>query len=211
MTEHSQNATVASPGGAQKEAPGRRVPLLRAVEPSQGTPESDPKVQPFGTPAGSVQSLGRVGLRLAFWLCGFTELVQERQLRGEALTDRERSLLTLAGKDFAAIRPVVIGLALHHLRGVLDEAGPAAGEMEAFALKTLQSLSAHAADLFRSSAPEAVLSLFGGPEVEEPLAIFQLVFSSTIAVAESFARLIPGEAPALARTIEALGSEVERI
>lgn len=205
------------------DGPSRRAPLLRAVDnrpavapqPATGTPE----LMSLGV-LGNGAPFGRSGLRLAFWLCGFHETLRDRQSRGETLSQRETSLLALSGKDFAAIRPAVIQMAIEHLQSVLSQTErhgasqdrPVPVEMEAFAFSCLFSLAARAAELLRDKGSDAALSLFGGgPTVQEPLAIFQLVFSTAVGLAESFVRLIPEDAALLDTMIESLGSAVERI
>lgn len=226
MTDSLQDVIAAAvDGAADKAGPAdgvsRRVPLLRAVQTPQlaavrSAPAAPPPTYPLTDPA----PLGRSGLRMAFWLCGFHETIRERQQRGETLNQRETSLLALSSKDFASIRPTVIGMAIEHLKAVLGHysrrdaapGGRAPSEMEAFALESVCSLSLRASELLRDDGPDTALSLFGGDaSVQEPLAIYQLVFSTVVSLAESFRQFIPKEAAVLQDLIETLGSEVERI
>ena len=233
------------------EASGRWMPQLRAVEmkredartaePPVPAPAPAPPVSP--APEGSSRPtrealppapakpalndaglIGRSGLRLAFWLCGFHEAFMERQRRGEQLTEHEESLLALSRKEFVGIRSVVIGMALERLHTVVHapdllpeaEAGAARakplGTMEAFALDTLRGLSRRALQLMQDSGPDAAFSLFSeNADVQEPLAIFQVVFTTALGLVESFERLSTAESKLLARVAEALGTEVEGI
>jgi hypothetical protein len=213
--------------------PARRILPLRAVE----TPPSSAGLAPAGLattvltttglalrprpglPASGAHGgdhLGRDGLRLAFWLCGFHDALAERRRNGETLTGREDALLALCQKDFAGLRPLVVDLALARLHGVVNApdllAEDGAPPMEAFALRSLRALADRAAQLRRDGGPEAALSLFGdGAGAHTPLGIFQMVFTTALGVAEGYHRTIGGEAARLARLMEALGSEVERI
>jgi hypothetical protein len=206
----------------------RRILPLRAVETSPPSASLAStglalRARP-GLPAPVAQGgdhLGRDGLRLAFWLCGFHDALAERRRNGETLTGREDALLALSHKDFAELRPLVIDLALARLHGVVNAPDPQAPELlaedvasplEAFALHCLRTLADRAAQLRHDGGPEAALSLFGdGAGAHTPLAIFQMVFTTALGVAEGFHRTICGEAARLARLMEALGSEVERI
>ena len=86
------------------------------------------------------------------------------------------------------------------------------GRMEVFALETLRSLSRRALQLLHESGPDAALSLFSeDADVQEPLAIFQLVFTTALGLVESFERLTPADSKLLARVAESLGSEVEGV
>jgi hypothetical protein len=84
--------------------------------------------------------------------------------------------------------------------------------MEAFALAALRDFAARARALLDESGPEAALAVFGdAADVQEPLAIFQLVFSTALDLVGSFARFVPPEARLLARLGAALATEVERV
>lgn len=207
---------------------GRRPSRLRAVEAPASVDVAERPVRAvhiaWGAKATAEKNdkLGRSGLRMAFWLCGFEETMRERQRLGETLTAQEQSLLALARKDFVAIRPEVIELALERLQAVVSASAfvpgveqlgeQAPGPMELFALETLRAFSQRASDLLRGEGPAAALLLFGdGNTVVEPLAVFQLVFTTSVGLVESFERVIAGEAKLLNRLGEMLGSEVERI
>lgn len=199
----------------------RQVSLLRAVQTPQLATVRPARSAPPSTPSVTDPApLGRSGLRMAFWLCGFHATIRERQHRGETLSQRETSLLALSSKDFASLRPTVISMAIEHLTGVVGQfnrrdaapSGRAPGEMEAFALESMGSLSSRASALLRDVGPDAALSLFGGDaSVQEPLAIYQLIFSTVVSLAESFRPFVPRDAAVLQELIETLGSEVERI
>jgi hypothetical protein len=172
------------------------------------------------TPACDHNRLGPNGLRLAFSLCGFHGALMERLRQGGKLTEREELLVILARKDFASLRPFVIGMTLDRLIALVnapdltnETAGAdAPGAMEAFAVATLRSLAQRACQLLQEGGPDAAFSLFGdiGGE-QDPLAIFQRVFTTALDLVEAFERIIPMEAKLLARLAEALDSEVEKI
>jgi hypothetical protein len=173
-------------------------------------------------PASENHLLRPGGLRLAFSLCGFHDALMERLRQGEKLTESEDFLVRMAREDFAAMRPFVINMTLDRLNALVnapdltDEAETSGanglGAMEAFALATLRSLSHRACQLLEKDGPDAALSLFGECSgVQEPLAVFQQVFTTALDLVEVFERLIPGEAKLLARLAEALDSEVEKI
>ena len=206
--------SIAAEGGsratARPSAPRAPVPL-RAVAPADA---------PTGT--GSQDSemlqLGRGGLRQAFWLCGFHEVLREREKKGEILTEREQSLLTLSQTDFLTIRNAVIGLAMQHLdavvRGpsILLETGEQQSVTELFTVETLRNLVVHGRQAMHDAGPDAALSLFGGGEhTIEPLAIFQQVFSAAIGLVETFARSTQAGSGVLARLSDALDAEIGRI
>lgn len=204
------------------EGAGRRTTQLRAVstaepilgsaplKPTTATDEVGPIAAMF---AAEGDRLGRNGLRLSFWLCGFHQTLRDRVRGGETLSEREESLLALSRKDFVTIRPVVIGMALERLEAVVNASGELSETaMEAFALETLRALSVRASDLLRDAGADRALSLFGDAQaVNEPLAIFQLIFSTALGLVESFIHLIPGPSVQLDELAATLGSEVERI
>ncbi len=233
---------------AASEVSGRWMPQLRAVDskredaraveppappPAALAPEgssrltrdaSSPAPAPAKPAINDADLIGRSGLRLAFWLCGFHEAFTERQRRGEQLTDHEESLLALSRKEFVGIRSVVIQMALERLHAVVHapdlvpeaEAGAARakpmGTMEAFALDTLRGLSRRALQLMQDSGPDAAFSLFSeDTDVQEPLAIFQVIFTTALGLVESFERLSTADSKLLARVAAALGTEVEGI
>lgn len=165
--------------------------------------------------------LGRRGLRLGFWLCGFHEALIERQRNGGTLTDREASLLDLSRRDFADMQPLVVAMAIERLcavvasPGVAETAGPAEGSnpgsMEVFALETLRNLAVRARTLLRDEGPDAAMSMFGtGTVLTEPLAIFQAVFATAVGIIEAFEPLIPNGSRSLKRIAAALDSELDR-
>ena len=168
--------------------------------------------------------IGRGGFRLVFWLCGFHNAFLERHRRGEQLTEHEEGLLALTHEKFKDIRLVVIRMALERLRAVVNapallaeiEAGASYGKplgtMERFALETLQGLSRRSLQLLQESGPDTAFSLFSeDADMQEPLAIFQQVFTTAIALVESFERLNTSDSKLLARLTATLGSEVEGI
>lgn len=165
------------------------------------------------------QQLGRSGLRQAFCLCGFHEVLRERERNGEHLTEREQSLLALSRTGFLSIRSAVVDLAMQHLGAVVHGPGilPKPGEREptvteVFVVETVRNLAVHGSQALLDAGPDAALSLFGGNEhAIEPLAIFQLVFSASLALVETFERLAPGLSQVLARLSGALDAEVGRI
>ena len=216
--------SAAVEGASRKVLPdaARRAPQLRAVATDATTPEWTPatELEPVtrsGATVGSEgEQLGRVGLRIAFWLCGFHEVLQERRRKGEALTEREESLLTLSSRDFLGIRSTVVKMAIARLHAVLNapdlviEAD--AGAMEVFALETLRNLSRRAQELFQQGDADSALALFGdAASLKEPLAIFQIVFTTALGLVEMYEQLIPKHSAMLARIAKALNSEVERI
>jgi hypothetical protein len=183
---------------------------------------------PATPPAAGVSSsnednqLGVGGVRLAFWLCGFHDALMERRRHGEQLTESEELLIRMSRKDFAGMRPFVIGMTLDRLKALVNapdlmleaniSAAGGPGAMEMFALATLRSLSQRACQLLQDKGADAALSLFGdNGDVQEPLAIFQRVFTTALDLVEAFERIIPTEAKLLARLAEALDSEVEKI
>jgi len=205
----------------------RRPRQLRAVEVGHTPLIAAPSLVPVpAEPASSDMNtqLGRSGLRLAFWLCGFHEALSERLRNGEKLTDREQALMTLSGKDFLRIRPIVIELALGRLHAVLNAAellpkagaaqagAGAVGPMEAFAMSTLRALSNRAGQLLKEDGADAALGLFGDSAgVEEPLAIFQMVFTTALGLVEGFQKVTPPDSGLLGRLADALGNEVESV
>lgn len=202
--------SIAAEGGSRASAP-RAPTSLRAVAPAEaptGTGAQDPEMP----------QLGRGGLRQAFWLCGFHEVLREREKKGETLTEREQSLLTLSQSDFLTIRNTVIGLALQHLDAVvhgpciLSETGERQSVTELFTVETLRNMVVHGRQAMHDAGPDAALSLFGGGEhTIEPLAIFQLVFSAAIGLVDTFARSTQAGSGVLARLSTALDAEIGRI
>ncbi len=153
-------------------------------------------------------------LRLAFWLCGFHGALMERRQHGEKLTPSEELLVQMSSKDFANMRPMMIEMILDRLKAVLHDPQwtGQGGPMERFAVATLGNLADRAGELFRDAGPDAALSLFGTAEAaNEPLAIFQQVFTTALDLVEAFERIIPGKSKLLDRLAEALDSEVEKI
>ena len=151
---------------------------------------------------------------------GFHSALMERVRRGEALTEREELLVTVARKDFASLRPFVIGMTLDRLNALVNApdltrevaGADAPGALEVFAVATLRSLGHRANNLLQEDGPDAALSLFGEIEGEhDPLAIFQRVFTTALDLVEVFERSTPSKAKLLARLAEALDSEVEKI
>ena len=209
------SAAAAASGSARPPdvpTPTGRVTPLRPVDAPAGAPR--PPARPSIPDQGE---LGRGGLRLAFWLCGFHEALVERQRQGEQLTPREESLLALSRKDFASLRPSLIDMALSHLEGVVNDTGlladarPLAGA-EMFAFTTVRNLAAAGRQILQDAGAEAALSLFGGDgAVQEPLAVFQLVFSATLGLVEAFDRLVPGGSRTLGRLSAALDAEIGKI
>jgi hypothetical protein len=201
------------------EVPSRRVAQLRAVDNDRNPDRIGDNGQGVpDTSFGGDSKLGRHGLRLAFWLCGFHAALLERQRKGEKLTDHEESLLTLSRKDFGAIRPMVVDLAMDRLAAVVNapeltataETPPA--PLDLFALETMRRMSSRGRQLLDEDGPDAALGLFGdGPATQEPLAIFQMVFGNALGVVESFDSINQSTSPLLTRLSDALGSEVERI
>jgi hypothetical protein len=174
------------------------------------------------TPSSEDSQRSVDGVRLAFWLCGFHDALMERRRHGEQLTDSEELLIRMSRKDFAGMRPFVIGMTLDRLNALVNApelmveaeisgaGGP--GAMEIFALASLRSLSQRACQLLQEKGADAALSFFGAnASVQEPLAIFQQVFTTALDLLEAFERIIPTEAKLLARLAEALDSEVEKI
>ncbi len=205
------------------EVPVRRAARLHAV--AAGHPSTFTMVgvaQPV-PPAPGTQAeneggqLGRRGLRLGFWLCGFHGALVERREHGEALTERETSLLDLCRQDFADLRPLVIAMAIKRLHTVVNSPNAvadatASGGLEAFALDTVRSLSARASKLLQDQGPDLAMAVFdGNKEVVEPLAIFQAVFRTAIGVIEGFERISSNGARFLPHLVSALDSELERI
>jgi hypothetical protein len=210
-----------------KEATGRRVPQLSVVETQRSAaPEAEPAAVVSSettfraAPGGGNGQLGHIGLRLAFWVCGFHAALLERHHNGDQLTKKEELLLTLSPNDFAGIRPHVIDMTLSRLDAVVNASDlpakpkdfSAIHPMEGFGLTTLRSLSRRARRTLEEDGPDAALSLFGqSAGVMEPLAIFRLVFTTALDLVESFERLVPTETGLLSRLAEALDSEVDRI
>jgi hypothetical protein len=171
-------------------------------------------------PACDHNRLGPNGLRLAFSLCGFHGALMERLRDGGKLTEREELLVTLARKDFASLRPFVIGMTLDRLNALVNApdltnevaGADAPGALEVFAVATLRNLAQRACQMLQEDGPDAAFSLFGdvGGE-QDPLAIFQRVFTTALDLVEVFERIIPTEAKLLARLAEAFDSEVEKI
>ena len=211
-----------------REAVGKIGPL-HAVDEQTVTGEGQ-SVTPLALPpASEIPALGRAGLRMAFWLCGFHEVLLERQRAGERLSEREQSLLTLSLADFANIRPAIISAALWrfhdtvHDPALLTAANGVAVDpadnpqavpthAELFALETVGNLASRARQTFETNGPDAALSLFGGDSLlQEPLAIFQSVFSSAVGLIEFFQRQAPVGQGLLVRLAEALNAEVGRI
>ncbi len=203
------------------EMPVRRAARLHAV--AAGHPSSFAMAdvaRPVPAISGTQNEdgqLGRRGLRLGFWLCGFHSALVERRERGEALTERETSLLDLCRQDFADLRPLVIAMAIKRLHAVVQsshaavEAAASSG-LEAFALDTVRSLSVRASQLLHDQGPDPAMAVFGGNEkIVEPLAIFQAVFRTAIGVIEGFERISPNGARFLPHLVSALDSELERV
>ena len=201
----------------------RRATQLHAVKTGHpGATPMNPISRPLpAAPAIQVEDegdqLGRRGLRLGFWLCGFHSALVERQERGETLTEREASLLELSRKDFADMRPLVITMAIKRLHAVVtsptlhtDEASVSA--VEVFALETICNLSARASHLLHDQGPDVAMSMFGSTgDITEPLAIFQAVFATALGVVEAFERIAPHGAKFLPQLVAALDSELERV
>jgi hypothetical protein len=206
---------IATPGGERVVVPLPKDAVAKA------TAISPP--QPIASVSASQGSeFGPGSLRLAFSLCGFHDALMARLRQGEKLTDSEELLLGLAKNDFAKMRPLVIGTTLDRLSKVINAPGladraiaaavNAPHPMEVFALATLRSLSNRASQLLRDKGPDAALSLFGDRSaIQEPLAIFQRVFSTALDLVEVFERIIPGEATLLSLLAEALDSEIEKV
>ena len=158
-------------------------------------------------------------MRLAFWLCGFHEALVERQRQGDQLTPREESLLALARKDFVSLRPALVGMALSHLDGGVNDAGLFAASdagpqvaAEMFALATMRNLAATGRQTLQDTGADEALSLFGGDgTVQDPLAVFQLVFSATLGLVEAFDRVVPGGSKTLGKLAAALDAEIGKI
>lgn len=208
---------AATPGGIrQSDVPPSAGPVtpLRAVDVLGSVPRLPAQAS---TPDHG--QLGRGGLRLAFWLCGFHEALIERQRQGDQLTSREESLLVLARKEFANLRPALIDMALSHLDGVVNDAGllatPDAGPLvaaEEYALTTVRNLAAIGRQTLQDTGAEEALSLFGGDDtVQDPLSVFQLVFSAMLGLVEAFNRLVPGGSKTLGRLAAALDAEIGKI
>lgn len=162
--------------------------------------------------------MGSLGLRLGFWLSGFHHALQERMDKGEAITDREATLLELSRKEFADMRPLVIAIAVQRLLSVLTveisngDGASAQDTMELFAHATLRDLSRRSCALLDQEGPDAAFALLGGDvSTVEPLAIFQTVFTTALALAESFASIIGEGDGSLRRTTHALETEIEKI
>ena len=81
-----------------------------------------------------------------------------------------------------------------------------------FAFTTVRNLAAVGRQILQDAGAEAALSLFGGDgAVQEPLAVFQLVFSATLGLVETFDRLVPGGSRTLGRLAAALDAEIGKI
>jgi len=192
--------------------------LTGGAEPTAARGEASAGPAP-SAPAAGDDRLGPGALRLAFWLCGFHDALTERRRQGERLTDSEELLLRMSSRDFLYMRPSVVDMTLGRLKALVNSAALTAdlsasrpGAMELFALETLRDLAQRACQLNLDAGPDAALALFGGsPALQEPLGIFQQVFSTALDIVEAFERAIPGEAKLLARLAENLDSEVERI
>ena len=232
MTNDPKDAWLAAiPSSGPKppwDAVSRRVPLLRAVDmarPEGSAASTDaavvelPHSQRRTRNTQDRDELGRAGLRLAFWLCGFHEALMERLRQGAELSASEESLLALSREDFAYLRPLVVHMTLGRLHAVVnapdleaDNDGPGPGHLEEFALDTLRGLSRRARRLMREKGPDAALSLFGhAAGVQEPLAIFQLIFTTALSLVEAFERILAIDSTVLGRLADALDSEVEKI
>ena len=230
MTDELQSVLAAAAAENAREPvtdlPQRRLAQLHAFAARPADPPVAPPLPIPTAPAapngnGEADQLGRRGLRLAFWLCGFHEALIERQNNGDTLTKREASLLDLSRRDFADMKPLVVAMAIERLHTVVTShgAGEAAGlaeggstgSMEAFALETLQAFALRARTLLRDQGPDAAMSMFGArPVPAEPLAIFQAVFATAIGMIEAFEPMVPQGAPSLSRIAAALDSELDR-
>jgi hypothetical protein len=215
-------ADVERTGGATRQTGGITPDVFASMDVTLGAlPPAVPPAFAATSPSETSQ-LGAGGVRLAFWLCGFHDALMERRRHGEQLTESEELLIRMSRKDFAGMRPFVINMTLDRLNALVNapdligeaEASGAdrPGAMEMFAVATLRGLSQRACQLLQADGADAALSLFGeSGDVQEPLAIFQLVFTTALDLVEAFERLIPTEAKLLARLAEALDSEVEKI
>ena len=230
MTDELQGllATAASESArdAANALPLRRPTQLHAVAGRKAMVPLVPAPYKAAAPASPQNSeeldhLGRRGLRLGFWLCGFHEALLERQRNGGTLTEREKSLLELSRRDFADMQPLVVSMAIERLcalvasPGVAETAGPAEdggpGFMELFVLETLRNMAVRARTLLRDEGPDAAMSMFsGGATLTEPLAIFQAVFATAAGVIDAFEPLVPNGARTLKRIAAALDSELDR-
>ena len=176
---------------------------------------------PLSTETPISAQLGAGGFRLAFWLCGFYNALKDRQRSGELLSDRETMLLAASGKDFAELRPIITEMTLGRLDAIFnaptvvaitrcDRDGP--GAMDLFALSTLRNLSLRARDLLAAEGPDAALALFGdAAKMQEPLAIFEVVFAAALDLVEAFESTAPKGSHLLGHVADLLDSEVERI
>jgi hypothetical protein len=227
MNDTLRDVITAAGDGAGRHASGpavpRRVPKLRAVETD---PTEAPTPSGFGAtltddiPPAEEETLGRLGLRLAFWLCGFRNALLERGRQGEKPSEREESLLALSSRDFQHLRPLVIGMVLVRLHDVihapefLPEAQAAAGAsaLEAFAFETLRNLSERGQQVAHKDGPDTALAMFGGaPGMQEPLEIFQTVFTAALALVEAFQEQLPANAKLLPQLAKALETEAQRV
>ena len=230
MTDELQGVLAAAASESVRDAanapPVRRPTQLHAVAGRQASVPLVPApvraaAPPSPPTVDEPDHLGRRGLRLGFWLCGFHEALLERQRNGGTLTERETSLLELSRRDFADMQPLVVSLAIERLcalvasPGVAEAAGPAEdggpGFMELFVLETLRNMAARARTLLRDEGPDAAMSMFGvGASLTEPLAIFQAVFATAAGVIDAFEPLVPNGGRTLKRIAAALDSELDR-
>ena len=204
-------ALIAAPAHAQRPPPVQ-APALRAVPPAPA-----PRHAAAKAPSPPPQ-IGHIGLRLGFWLSGFHEALQERLDAGETIAEREASLLDLSRREFAGLRPAVIAMAVQRLHSVLGsegseaDSGSSQGAMEQFAHSTLRDLSRQASALLETDGPDAAFSLLGGDaSTIDPLKIFQVVFTTALDLADSFASMVGTGCGSLRRTAHALETEIERV
>ena len=201
---------------AQRNESTRRAAPLQSVKPTPAPADTNVKHPPADN---SLVDFGRNSLRQAFWICGFHEVLLDRERRGERLSDQEQSLIALSRNDFKTIRPAVVEMALQHLHSVVHDAAFLPGNpacppsaTDVFAIETLRRLAAHGRQTLRDAGPDAAMSLFGGGVAAiEPLAIFQLVFSAALNLLETFDRLTPEPSGVLAQLSHALDAEVGKI
>jgi hypothetical protein len=195
--------------------PPTPAPSLRAVPPA---PAPTPAPAKASSQALNTPQIGPLGLRLGFWLSGFHEALQARLDAGETIAEREASLLDLSKREFAGMRPMVIAMAVQRLHSVLGsngndvDGGSNQETMEQFAHCTLTDLSRRASALLETDGPDAAFSLLGGDaSTIDPLAIFQIVFTTALNLADSFASMVGEGSGSLRRTAHALETEIEKV
>ena len=222
MSDGLQDVISAASGAVDRcgkvEPRPRRVPKLRAVD--SGRPDSPaPGDAPRLATSDAGSDLGWGGLRLAFWLGGLQEALQERAARGEKLSERETSLTALTDRDFAALRPSVIAMVIGRLEEILAsprfdskaDAICANTQVASFAIETLRNLSEKASTLLKNSGPDEAIALFGAtPAVVQPVAIYRLVFNTALDILDSFHRLQPTRSDLMQTLAEALETAIER-